>query len=211
MLGKSSLVAIVAGAALLAGGEHATQFIVNGDFSNPNVGGGYTTSPTIPGWTNDNGDTLEIGSSPIYGLSCYTASCQNLEVNAYTFDTDSQTVTGLTIGQSYLLSFAYGGRNAGGPQALDVSFGGVLLTTDTSDGVNAFWTPNSFRFLATATTETLVFQSLDVGGNQSYGNEITDVSLTNVPEPATWAFMLVGAGCMGAGLRMRRRVALSPA
>jgi hypothetical protein len=202
------LIAIAAAAALFAGGAHAAQFIVNGDFTNPNVGTGFTVLPSILGWTNNNGDGLEIGYTPLYGLSCYTASCQNLEVNANTFDNDSQTITGLTPGKTYDLSFAYGGRAGGGPQALQVYFGGNLLTTDTSDGVHASWNLNTFQVTATSSTEVLDFQALDVGGNPSYGNEITDVSLT-VPEPASWALMIGGVALMGAALRRRRPVAFA--
>jgi hypothetical protein len=37
---------------------------------------------------------------------------------------------------------------------------------------------------------------------------LDNVSLTNtVPEPATWALMLVGVAAMGASLRLRRRAA----
>jgi hypothetical protein len=112
----------------------------------------------------------------------------------------SQTVTGLTVGKTYDLSWLYGGRPGGGPQALNVSFGGTLLTQDS--GSTGVWTPNHFQVVADAASETLTFTSLNEGGNQSYGNEITAVSLS-VPEPATWAMMLIGVA--GAGYTARRR------
>jgi hypothetical protein len=111
-------------------------------------------------------------------------------------------VTGLTIGQRYDLSFLYGGRPGGGPQALDVYFGGQLLTTDS--GSFGVWTPNFFSVQATATTEWLEFRSQATSGSSSYGNEITNVSLT-APEPATWVMMGLGfAGFAFAGFRARR-------
>jgi hypothetical protein len=195
------LIATAFGVAALAGAAHAAV-IVNGDFTNPNVGGGYGQFATIPGWF-DTSDTLEVGASSVYGLPCETAGCQNLEVNANTFDTVSQTVTGLTVGETYDLSWDYGGRNGGGPQQLDVFFGGVQIATDTSNGVNAFWTPNEVSVIASGSSETLTFQSVNVGGTASYGNELTGVSIA-VPEPAAWALMLLGFAGLGAALRTRR-------
>jgi hypothetical protein len=200
------VVAMAVGASALAGAAHANM-IRNGDFSNPNVGGGYAFFATLPGgWVNDNSDTLEVGTSTIYGLPCATAACQNLEVNANTFDTVSQTVSGLTVGETYDLSWLYGGRPGGGTQVLDVSFGGAPVTSDT--GSIGVWTLNSFEVTATSTTETLTFASEVTDGLPSYGNELTDVSLVTlpVPEPAAWAMMLAGFGGLGAAMRARRRI-----
>ena len=204
--------------AAAGGAAHAASLINDGDFSNPNQNGGYSIySAGINGWVNDNGDGVEIGNSAIYGLACENAGCQNLEVNANTFDTDSQTVTGLVVGDTYDLSFLYGERSSGGPQMLNVYFGAApsntsFLTQDASpgpgnNGPNS-WTLNSFIVRAVATTETLYFQSLATSGSRSYGNEITNVSLTavnGVPEPTTWALFLVGFGVIGFMLRHARR------
>jgi hypothetical protein len=213
-LTKAALAALTATTALIAFGpaQAGVNLISDGDFSTPAVGGGWSmfSNGQVGAWQNTNGDTLEVGNNGIYGLSCYSSSiCQNLEVNANTYDTVTQTVSGLSVGQAYTLSWAYGGRPGGGPQALDVSFGGQLLTTDTgSEGV---WTDNSFRFLATSGTETLQFASRNLGGLPSYGNEITNVSLTAVPEPAAWATMLLGFFGLGAALRANRRSSIQAA
>jgi hypothetical protein len=205
--------------AAAGGAAHAAALINDGDFSNPNQNGSWSIySPGINGWMNDNGDGVEIGNSDIYGLACENAGCQNLEVNANTFDTDSQTVTGLIVGDTYDLSYLYGERSSGGPQMLDVYFGAALpssasfLTQDTTpgpgnNGPNS-WTLNSFVVQAVATSETLYFQSLATSGSPSYGNEITNVSLTAVtavPEPATWAMFLAGFGAIGFMMRASRR------
>ena len=185
---------------------NAANLIDDGDFATPSVGGGwgFFNNGSVGQWVNTNSDVLEVGNSATYGLPCFSASiCQNLEVNANTFDTVSQTVTGLTLGQTYDLSWAYGGRTGGGPQALNVSFGNTLLTQN-SGSIGA-WTITTFRVLATSSSETLVFSALNLGGLPSYGNEITNVSLSAVPEPMSWAMMLLGFGGLGAVVRNRRK------
>lgn len=207
----SRVKALLAGAGLAlslaatAGLAHAgVNLISDGDFSAPSQGGGYTIySPGIDGWLNDNGDGIEVGGSGLYGLACISSGCQNLEVNANTFDTDSQTVSGLTVGKAYDLFFDYGGRTSGGPDLLNVSFGGVQLTQDS--GSIGRWTPNFFAVTATSTSEVLQFASVPDGGAPSYGNEITNVVLSAAPEPASWAMVLLGVGMVGGGLRMARR------
>jgi len=202
-MGKYFACAAVAATALLAAtvAFAGPNLISDGDFSSPAQGGGWSIySPGADGWTNTNGDGIEIGYSPIYGLPCDNSGCQSLEVNANTFDTDQQIVSGLHIGTTYKLSWDYGGRTSGGPDFLDVYFGGAYLTQDS--GSVGSWTPNTFFVTATSTSEALVFQSLITGGAPSYGNEITNVSLS-APEPATWAMML--AGFVGLGFLGFRR------
>jgi hypothetical protein len=208
------LIGGTAAAMAIAAGAAQATVIVNGDFSQPQsfpnsgqwslfngVGG-------VPGWT-DTSDKVEIGNSGTYGLTCFSATiCQNLEVNAFRFDTVTQTITGLDTSKTYTVSWAYGGRNGGGPQALDVSFAGQTVH-NSSDGLadDAVWKVFSLNVKPTSSTEILSFASEDTsaqGGLLGYGGEVTDVAIA-VPEPATWAMMMLGLGCIGAGLRMRRR------
>jgi hypothetical protein len=192
MSGIAFSAAIVTGAALgLASTQAKANLITDGDFSLPNQGGGWSIYyPGTNGWVNTNNDGIEIGTSPIYGLPCANAACQQLEVDANTFDTDGQPVSGLTVGQAYTLAWLYGGRTSGGPDFLNVYFGGQFLTQDS--GSVGYWTPNSFTVVATATTEDLVFSSVPTTGSPSYGNEITNVSLNATPLPSTWTMLIAG-------------------
>lgn len=202
------IAAIAASVALMGfGSAQAANLVNNGDFSNPNVGGGWGmfSNGQVGAWNNTNGDSLEVGNSNVYGLGCINAACQSLEVNANTFDTVSQTIYGLTSGASYLVSWAYSARDGGGPQSLDVSFGGDHLATNT--GSVSAWSNNAVRITANKTSELLQFQSANVGGNSSFGNEITNVSVAGVPEPATWALMTVGLLGLGAMIRRSRKQA----
>jgi PEP-CTERM motif len=204
MLSTALRVAVAAAATLAASTAFAgVNLISDGDFSNPNQGGGYTIySPGINGWTSTIGDGVEIGYSPLYGLPTENAGGQNLELNANTYGTDSYTVSGLKVGATYDLSWDYGGRTSGGPSSATVSFGGVVLANDT-DSIGT-WTYNWFQVVATSTTEDLVLTAAATGA-PSYGNEFTNFSLSAVPEPSTWAMMGLGfAGLAFAGYRARR-------
>jgi hypothetical protein len=178
----------------------AVNLVQNGEFTAPAVGGGYTIS-SIPHWYDnaEAGGVAEVGNSALYGLTAANPTGTNLEVNAYYFGDVAQTVTGLTAGTKYTLSFLYGGRTGGGTQALDVLFGHALLATDT--GSIGVWTPNSYTFTASGAAEVLEFRAHVTDGLASYGNEITNVSITAattaVPEASTWLMMLAGFAGLG--------------
>ncbi|MGC9222409.1 MAG: hypothetical protein ACP5E2_00710 [Terracidiphilus sp.] len=182
---------------------HANNLIVNGNFELPNVDGGYAlfTNGQVPGWNNTAGDgEIEIDASGILGGPAYQ-STQSMEVNATTFDTVSQVVSGLVVGDNYVLSWAYGDRPGSGPQEMNVLFGGNLVTTnvDTFAGSNQtlVWNLNSFLVTAAATTETLSFQSILTTGLPSYGNEIDAVSLVATPDLPPILLLLTGLGLLG--------------
>jgi hypothetical protein len=203
----TSLRGAVAAAAILAASSAfaGANLIEDGDFSSPNMNGSWSdVANGYDGWSsNDPAGVIEIGASSVYGLPSANPGGQNLEVNANTFDAVSYTVSGLTPGATYDLSWDYGGRTGGGVQALDVSFGGALLTQDT--GSLGVWTSNAFQVVALSSSETLTFASEVTGGLPSYGNEIANVSLTAAPEASTWAMMGLGFAGLGfAGLRGRR-------
>jgi hypothetical protein len=92
------------------------------------------------------------------------------------------------------------------------SFGGVSFSvTGTIAGTNTGATAYYNLFGWNGVTNLLVSTIDPVGypGNGTpatvpVGNEITS-SVAAVPEPATWAMMLLGVGMIGAGLRMARR------
>ncbi len=182
---------------------HANDLIVNGNFEQPSVGvGGFGTftNGMVPGWINTAGDgDIEIDASGVVGGPAYQ-STQSMEVNANTFDTVSQNVSGLVVGKTYLLSWAYGDRPGSGAQEMNVLFDGNLVTTDvdTFAGSNGslIWNLNSFYVTADATTETLSFESIRTSGLPSYGNEIDAVSLAT-PEPPTMPLLLTGLGVLG--------------
>ena len=68
------------------------------------------------------------------------------------------------------------------------------------------WQQVNFIFTASATSEVLKVLSDGAPANNLPPVAFLDsVSLTGVPEPATWAIMVLGFGALGAALRRRRR------
>jgi hypothetical protein len=158
-------------------------------------------------WTQGNG-----GGNGWNGLSAlggnFVALDDDFQIGALT-----QQITGLQIGKTYNLSFQYAfGQQYGfdGPttQSLGVNLGGDFSwnSGNINVGNHAFtgWTAGGGSFKATATSETLSF--LGAGNPQLPPFAlVSNVSLTGgVPEPATWAMMLLGFGGLGVTARMRR-------
>jgi hypothetical protein len=173
------------------------------------------------GWaTTDSAGDMEIDTPGAIGGSSAYEGKQSLEVNAYNPEDVYQTITGLTVGKTYLLSWAYGDRPGSGDEELQVFF---TPTTDLTDAIpvatdfdnldgsnpTLLWFPNSVVVTATSTTEVLSFNGVyDSGvtnnGGISYGNEIDAVSLMATPEPSTLLFFVSGLGLLSlAWLRQR--------
>ncbi len=205
-----------AAAALMAGSAQAAS-IVNGSFeiasdgySNP-VSGGFTTlnavSNAIQGWTVSNGSVDWING---YWAAADGTHSIDLSGNGngwieQTFATNAGTLYTVT----YYLS--------GNPDAGSVGKNAVIealinnstiqlsditgIKGDSHDQMN--WELKRFQFTAQGSQTTLRFQSLT---NNPYGAAIDNVSISPVPEPATWAMMIGGFGLVGGAMRRRSRM-----
>ena len=210
---------------LASAGAHATELIQNGDFSsNAGLGQlGFNTSATD--WSNpfNQYNFLFSSSNPggtvngqFGGLSLINPTAPPVGANFVGLDADfqtgplQQTINGLTIGDSYDLTFYWArsqqtGFSGDTHQGLQVSLGSqtddtglILLPSQTFSG----WTQESMNFTATSNSEVLSILA--------YGSPqvppftlVTDFSMQGknspVPEPETLPLLLTGL-VVGAGL-----------
>jgi choice-of-anchor C domain-containing protein len=191
-----------ASAALIVNGSFESGLASIGDFTTLN--GGDPSS--ITGWTV---------TGPLYAVD-YIGTYWHSDTGSRSLDLNGLVPGGIkqsfTVvpGLTYTVSFAMAGNPAGGPyvKTLD-GIANVTIAPFTFDTTNTSlsdmgWKHFSFNFLATGNSETLSFESTTTAnsGNSTYpfafGPALDSVSVTApVPEPATWAMMILGFLCVG--------------
>lgn len=201
-----SLLAAVAAIALVPASANAAQ-IINGSFetgSLPNpvfstIAGGNSTA--INGW-------VVTGNSVDYIGSYWAAQDEDrsIDLNGNGQGGIEQSFT-TVVGQLYNISFWLAGNKDGAPvtKSVQVSAGNAnsiftFDTTGTNPPLNMGWKNYNLQFAATGTTTTLSFKSLDA---TQFGASLDNVSVSAVPEPATWAMMMLGIGLIGGAIRRR--------
>ena len=139
-----------------------------------------------------------------------------------------QMINGLTVGQTYKLTFDWAAgelsnRTGYVSSQLTGSFGGDAFATPTFFNSHPYyanpsnlpgdfsgWSQQTFTFTAHSASQLLSFLAVGTpAANLPPVAFLDGVSLTAVPEPATWGLMTLGFGALGAA--MRRRRALTPA
>lgn len=124
----------------------------------------------------------------------------------------SQTITGLSPGSLAVVSFDWAGAQQYGYSGITteqwiVGFSGdptqaTVAVTDPSHGFTG-WMQQTFSFVVKSTTAVLSFLANGTPGGEPPFSLLDGVTLTQVPEPASWAVLLTGCGL--AGLAARRR------
>lgn len=125
----------------------------------------------------------------------------------------SQTINGLVVGEFYNLDFNWGAaqlRNRSGPttEQLQITFGTNVVSTGilpVASQAFSGWQNGHYVFQATSASQTLSFLSIGTPTGLPPIALLDGVSVTMVPEPATWAMMLLGFGGIGAMIRRRRQ------
>ncbi|SDJ65160.1 MULTISPECIES: choice-of-anchor C family PEP-CTERM protein [Bradyrhizobium] len=203
---RPNLLAVTAvGFSLFAVSAQASPF-TNGSFETGSAPGSFITldggdATSITGWT------VGGGSNAVDYIGSYwkaSDGTRSLDLNGLVPGSISQTFDVIS-GQTYRVSFDLAGNPAGGPQfkTLDSTANLTLYSPPPFDVngnslSNMGWLNYSFLFTATSSSETLTFTSTTSGysGNSSYptafGPALDNVSVTAVPEPSTWAMMILG-------------------
>jgi hypothetical protein len=123
--------------------------------------------------------------------------------------TISQTIAGLKVGDSYVLSFQQAAAqqiylSGATTEQWQVTFGSKTdtstLMNNASQGVVG-WNAQSMFFIATSTSEVLSFLALGTPSNEPPVVLLADVALMEIPEPTDFALLATGV----AGLVMLRR------
>ena len=207
---KKMLFASAALACILAAAPANAAIVTNGSFELGTNPGAFTTvnainGSAITGWTVSGGSVDYIGTY-------WNASngVRSIDLSGNNPGTISQTLTGLHNNGRYLLTFDLAGNTDGAPTIKTVNVsagtGSQSFTFDTSghNRSSLGWTTQTLSFFATGTTATLTFASPLNESPGFYGPALDNVQVSAVPEPSTWAMMLVGF--MGLAFLSRRKV-----
>jgi len=136
------------------------------------------------------------------------------DISLQSGSTISQTINGLTPGLQYDVGFDWAAselinRTGATTERLAVDFGSDAQTTATvsvPSGGFSGWMQQSFRFTASSASEVLTFLSFGTPSGSPPVALLDGVSVTQaVPEPASWATLVLGLAVLGGTLRTLRR------
>ena len=206
----ATLLKIAALAALATAGtaNAATELVVNGSFENNVISSSWAALSSVTGWTSSasGNSAFEIQKGATQGGQggfnpVAAAGTQYLELNAASLTSVSQSIA-TTAGGTYALSFAYSGRpdTPGGASSLmNVYWGSTLLTPTALIGnTSGVWQTYSQNVSALGSSTLLRFESIGPVSAPTYGSYLDNVSvMTAVPEPESYAMMLLGLGLLG--------------
>jgi len=186
------------------------------DFTTTGVYNGYREQ-YLKLWGPETGSSNGFAGSPLGG-NFIAAN------GTYFTGATRQLIEGLTVGQTYNLSFDWAGAQQYGFDGAttvgwrfgltgDLSRPGITGSTPIVANENhgfVDWTRQTFDFVADSSSAYLYFIAKGAPQGQPPMSLLDNVSLTGphagaVPEPATWAMMIVGFGAVGGVMRRHAR------
>ena len=159
-------------------------------------------------WGSNNGGSVTLPATDPVGGN-FVALDGAFKVAALT-----QTISGLTVGDTYRLMFYWAGAQQQGyttatTEALNVTFGSQSFTTGTVNlpaGSFSGWMLQTFNFTASNASQTLSFLAIGTPTGQPPFSLLGGVDLTVVPEFTNWlVFAGFGTVCTVFELLRRRK------
>jgi PEP-CTERM motif len=168
--------------------------------------GDYGLYTAADGWTADNvGNPIELQNNVAGAPAPLVGGKVFVELDS---TKNSSMSRNIVSGGSYLLSFLYSPRpgRPASTNGIEVYLNGLLFnppgTITGAGGSGTSWSTVSIGKFYAAAGSKLTFKA--VGSNDSFGGYVDNITLTAVPEPATWAFMILGFGLVGGAVRSRK-------
>jgi hypothetical protein len=213
---RSGILGFVAGIGGLLGAAASpasANLLINGDFET-----GALTSWTV----NPSGGQVAVYNGYNYQPCCGTTGTPaELSNHFASFGAGDVSIAGVTIsqtfsttaGQQYTYSFNYGALGGGSEQLqfkIVIGQTPVLLTALANNNLSQVYNTFSSVFTAGSSSTTISFG--DLGGisdteAKSVDFIVDNIAVVAVPEPSTWAMMILGFAGVGFITYRRRRIA----
>jgi len=183
---------------------HAVELITNGGFNAGLTGfqvGGTAHINAVPGSlyvTNAGGtgsDAAQSNNFAQFGAD-----------NVGGTDTLSQSIA-TVAGKAYSLNFDFGTFGQPG-LTMELYVGGALVNTFTPDGLldlDTLFSTYTYSFVGTGTPLDITF-SITSADTDNQDGLLDNISVSAVPDVATWALMIAGFSMVGVASRRRRTV-----
>lgn len=197
------------------------QIFSNGDFESPSpvtpiTGSLFASGETFGGWTVSGGTAQQVDVTTGVGIAESGNQFVNLPNDyAESIAIISQTVTGLSVGMQYQVSWWSSVWTD--PGSIGSSYGLVSIGSATSNisynettprlrpGINTPWIKGEVGFVATSTSLVLSIEGGRPGAGVGSFIAFDDVQITAVPEPKHYA-ALAGLGLLAFGAWHRRTI-----
>ena len=198
---------VAAAALAVAGSASAATIILQSDFESVAVApGSYVIVNSADGWTKGAGTAgIEVQNN-VAGAPAADGGAKFVELDS---NSNSSMYYTLAAGGSYTMSFLYSPRpNVGsGSNGITLFVGGNMLNPPgeiTGDGGSTTdWVLHTVNFTANAGDQVLFAAT---GASDSLGGYLDNITISAVPEPATWAMMIAGFGMAGVAIRRRHAI-----